>query len=39
MNSEENASETLGEEVDPDWVNHWQEKNDKKEAITKQLTF
>jgi hypothetical protein len=39
MNTEEKDRDTIVEEVDPDWVNHWHENNDKKEPVTRQLTF
>jgi hypothetical protein len=39
MNSEENNRDTNDEEVEPDWVNHWHENDDKKEPNTRQLTF
>jgi hypothetical protein len=39
MNTEEKNPKTTTEELDPDWVNHWQENENKKEPNTKQLTF
>jgi hypothetical protein len=38
MNPKEKDPNTTAEELDPDWVNHWQEDDHKKEH-TKQLTF
>jgi hypothetical protein len=39
MNIEENNRDTNDEALEPDWVNHWHEDNDKKEPNTKQTTF
>jgi hypothetical protein len=39
MNTEENNPNTNVEELEPDWVNHWHENDDKKEPNTRQLTF
>ena len=39
MNTQEKDSETIAEESDPDWVNHWHKDDNKKELNTKQLTF
>jgi hypothetical protein len=39
MNTQEKDSDIIAEELDPDWVNHWHEEGNKKEPITKQLTF
>jgi hypothetical protein len=40
MNVKEKDPDTLqSEELDPSWVNHWQEDKNGKEPKTKQLTF
>jgi hypothetical protein len=39
MNQEENCPDTLVGEIDPEWVNHWEEDNEKKGHSTKQVTF
>jgi|WetSurMetagenome_2_1015567.scaffolds.fasta_scaffold33709_4 hypothetical protein len=39
MKTEEKNPDTIAEELDPDWVNHWQDDDNKKEPNTKQLTF
>jgi hypothetical protein len=41
MNAEKNELDTfqLHEEVDPEWVNLWDDCKTKKEPGTKQLTF
>jgi hypothetical protein len=39
MNTQEKDTDVIVEELDPDWVNHWHEKDNKKEPNTKQITF
>jgi hypothetical protein len=39
MSAEESNPDTKLEEVEPDWVNHWHENDDKKEPCTRQTTF
>jgi hypothetical protein len=38
MNAEGDPDTTI-EELDPEWVNNWQENNNKKQPNTRQLTF
>ena len=39
MNTKEKDQDIIAEELDPDWVNHWREDDNKKEPNTKQQTF
>jgi hypothetical protein len=39
MNPKEKDPDPTTQELDPEWVNHWQEDDLKKEPNIKQLTF